>query len=103
MATDELGLRIDGRLGSLDAEALLAGLRALLRLLGSPPAEAESSERPVWALTTLREGSAVLAVRPGGVVSSEAVDRMTVVIVGDRKQVEPQLRPFGKVTVEGAK
>ena len=30
-------------------------------------------------------------------------DRMTVVIVGDRKQVEPQLRPFGKVTVEGAK
>ena len=95
MATDELGLKIDGRLGSLDAVALLAALRALLRLLGSPPAEAESSERPVWALTTLREGSAVLAVRPGGVVSAEALDRMTVVIRGIERLAEVPGEPPG--------
>jgi len=95
VARDELGLKIDGRLGSLDAEALLVGLRALLRLLGAPPAEAESGERPLWALTTLREGSAVLAVRPGGVVSAEAVDRMAVVIRGLEYLAESPGEPSG--------
>jgi hypothetical protein len=82
MANDELGLRIDGRIGVIDAEALLVGLRALLRLLGTPPAEGDSSERSVWALSTLRESSAILAVRPGGVVSAESEERIRVIIDG---------------------
>jgi hypothetical protein len=81
VAKDELGLRVDGRLGAMDAEAVSLALRALLRLLGPPPAD-EGAERPVWALSTLAVGSAIVGVRPGGVITAEATERIRIIIRG---------------------
>jgi hypothetical protein len=81
MLDDELGLRIEGRIGAIDAEAVQVALRALLQLLGTPPVD-EDGERPVWALSALEAGSAVVAVRPGGVVTAEATERIRTIIRG---------------------
>jgi hypothetical protein len=93
VSIDELGLRLQGDLRAMDAEALIVALRAILQLLGIPPAD-DGHARPIWALSTLREGSAIVAVRPGGVVTQEATDRMRVIIRGieqlDRRAGEPE-------------
>ncbi|TYP88442.1 hypothetical protein [Blastococcus xanthinilyticus] len=79
MADDELGLHIKGAVGFIDATALAAGLTALLRLLGDPPAAGEDSAAPVWAVSLLRTGSLDVAVRPGGAVTRESVERLQLV------------------------
>lgn len=95
MAESELGLKIDGRLGAMDAEAVAIAMRALLRLLGPPPAGEEDGEAPVWALTTLTQGSAVLAVAPGGVVSAEAHERVANIKNGLRQLEQGPGEPAG--------
>jgi hypothetical protein len=89
---DELGLYLGGSLGAMDARALQSGLSAILTLLGTPPGGAKAEN--IWALSTLHEGSAAVAVRPGGAVTQESVDRFRDIVRGieqlDQRPGEPE-------------
>jgi hypothetical protein len=89
---DELGLYLGGSMGSIDAHALSAGLSAILTLLGTPPGGKKAET--VWALSTLREGSAAVAVRPGEAQTQEWVDRFRTIVAGieqlDARPGEPE-------------
>jgi hypothetical protein len=88
---DELGLYLGGHLGAIDARALQTGLSAILKLLGTPPGGAKAEN--IWALSTLQAGSAAVAVRPGGAVTQESMDRFRDIVRGieelDQRAGEP--------------
>lgn len=91
MVDDELGLYLGGNLGSIDAQALNTGMSALLTLLGTPPGGRKIEN--IWALSTLQEGSAAVALRPGGAQTQESVERFRAIVRGieqlDQRPGEP--------------
>lgn len=71
---DQLQLRLLGPAGHMDARALQQALGALLDLMHDAAASQSPQDLPTFVISDLRTSSALVAVRPSGIVEREALD-----------------------------